>query len=179
MTKKNKVAGILSVILLIVFIISLITMLVTGVVVLFMFIAVPVGGFFDGLLDGFRSDSDSDYTMGEFVEITMAFITATMFVVVSSRLMEVLRTISAGTPFEAENADRFKRIAKVIFFAELAKLAIVPVAFLWAVLFGVEYGDGGGLSIDLTNWLGAAVALVLAEVFREGARLQEEQEFTV
>lgn len=175
MTKKNKVAGILSVILLIVFIVSLFVMIGTGIATLWMFLAVPIGS----LVDGIGGKADLEYTMGEFVEVCTGFITATMFLIVSARLMEVLKTISAGTPFETDNADRFKRIAKVIIIAELAKIALVPLAFLWAVIFGVEYGEKGGFAIDLTNWLGAAIALVLAEVFREGARLREEQEFTV
>lgn len=175
MTKKNKLAGILSVVLLIVFIVSIITAIVTGIVTVFMFFAVPIGA----VVSGFSGSVDGDHSMADFVEIFMAFVTAIMFVAVSARLMEVLKTISAGTPFEGENADRFKRIAKIIVIAELVKIALVPAAYVWSAIFGVDYGEGGSFSVDLTNWLGAAIALVLAEVFREGARLREEQEYTV
>jgi hypothetical protein len=36
-----------------------------------------------------------------------------------------------------------------------------------------------GMKIDLMAWFTIAIVVVLAEVFREGARLKEEQELTI
>jgi hypothetical protein len=35
------------------------------------------------------------------------------------------------------------------------------------------------INIDLSTWMSIAILIVLAEVFREGARLKEEQELTI
>ena len=177
MTKKNKLAGFLSVILRIIYIISLVAMVALGIASVVMFFAVPLEGVLNRI-PGFSLNL-SDFVMSDFVDVAKAFITTIMFVVVSRCLMVVLQTISDGTPFESDNADRFSIIAKVVVYAEIAKVAIVPFSGLIALLLDIEYGDGGAISLNLTNFLGAGIALVLAEVFREGARLREEQELTV
>ncbi len=177
MTSKNRLAGFMSVILRIIYIISLVAMVILGIASVVMFFAVPV----EGILDRINVDVDlhHDFVMSDFVDVAKAFITAVMFVVVSRCLMVVTQTISDGTPFEYDNADRFGIIARVVVYAELAKVAIVPFSAIVGGLMGVEYGEGGEISLNLTNFLGAGIALVLAEVFREGARLQEEQDLTV
>ncbi|WP_306252052.1 DUF2975 domain-containing protein [Parvularcula sp. IMCC14364] len=177
MIKKNKLAGFLSVILRIIYIISLVAMVVLGILSVATFFAAPLEGVLNRI-HGVDLDLN-DFAMSEFVDVAKSFITAVMFVVVSRCLMVVLQTISDGTPFETDNAARFSIIAKVVVYAELAKFAVVPVSGLIAMILGIEYGEGGQLSLNLTNFLGAGIALVLAEVFREGARLREEQELTV
>ena len=50
---------------------------------------------------------------------------------------------------------------------------------LLGAIVGVDYIEDATFQIELSNFLGAGIALVLAEVFREGARLRKEQELTV
>ena len=38
---------------------------------------------------------------------------------------------------------------------------------------------GGGLTLNLTAWFAILVVFVLAEVFREGARLRQDAELTI
>ncbi len=177
MTIKNRLAGFMSVILRIIYIISLVAMVILGILSVVMFFAMPLETILNRI-NGVTLDLN-EFEMADFVDVAKSFVTAIMFVVVSRCLMVVSQTISDGTPFENENADRFSIIAKVVIYSELAKVAIVPVSALIGVVFGIEYGEGGGISLNLTNFLGAGIALVLAEVFREGARLREEQELTV
>ncbi len=177
MSKTNKLAGFMSVVLRIIYVISLVAMVVLGIVSVVTFFAVPVEGILNRI-HGVDVDLN-DFVMANFVDVAKSFITAVMFVVVSRCLMVVTQTISNGTPFEDDNADRFSIIAKVVIYAEIAKVAIVPFSALIGLIMGVEYGEGGAIGLNLTNFLGAGIALVLGEVFREGARLREEQELTV
>ena len=176
MHNRAGLLNILTTILWIVHIIAWITLIGAGIVTIVLFFAVPIEGIINSY-DTASADIDND--MGDFVKAGQAFIGALMFMLVSRRLIDVLRTIKRSTPFETENAERFMMIGKVVVYAELAKIALAVAGGVLVALTPIVWGDGDGLDISLTNWLGAGIALVLAEVFREGARLREDQELTV
>ena len=62
------------------------------------------------------------------------------------------------------------------------QILAVVTAFL-ALFATVGPPEGADLKfdvrIDLSTWMSIAILIVLAEVFREGARLREEQELTI
>ena len=100
---------------------------------------------------------------------------------VLGQLRAVFRTLRDGHPFVAANATRIRRIAYVVIFGEFARFALGFVGNYYAMAhFSVD-----GLRFDVLpdlNVLAIVAGLiifVIAEVFREGTRLDEEQSLTV
>jgi hypothetical protein len=100
---------------------------------------------------------------------------------VLGQLRAVFRTLRAGKPFVAANATRIRRIAYAVILGEFLRSAFVYLGTHYAMThFLIQ-----GLRLE-TRWdlsIGAIIAgliiLVIAEVFREGTRLDEEQSLTV
>jgi hypothetical protein len=92
-----------------------------------------------------------------------------------SQLRRIFLTLTAGDPFHPANVRRLRMIG-----VTLAGLELVgyPVAFL-QVRVGVPAARAGGLVPSLIPWFAVLVIFVLAEVFREGARLRREAELTI
>lgn len=115
-------------------------------------------------------------TMGGFA-LTGATIAMAMIVV--DRLRRIFATLAAGDPFVPENADHLRVIWVAIAVFELARYLVSGVAVL--VLHLTEPADVrfAGLGVDVRIWFAVLVIFVLAEVFREGARLRQEQRLTI
>lgn len=97
------------------------------------------------------------------------------FVIILHRLRRIFRTLTMGDPFEPANVRRLREIGLVLavvtggsFLAQLTMSRIAP---------GVVTPQG--LSDLLTPIFSILVVFVLAEVFREGARLRRESELTI
>jgi hypothetical protein len=101
--------------------------------------------------------------------------TAVLLLIVS-RLRKVFGTLTAGDPFQPENVRRLRTVGLGL--AALEGLNML-YRFVGAVLLppGVVRAPGGWP--DLTAWFSVLVVFVLAEVFREGARLRREAELTI
>lgn len=95
--------------------------------------------------------------------------------VVADRLRRVFSTLIAGRPFDARNVRRLQEIGLALVALELAGYAL---AMLAPPALGTARRTGGD-GANLTGWFAVLVVFVLAEVFREGARLQAEAELTV
>lgn len=94
---------------------------------------------------------------------------------VADRLRRVFATLIAGRPFEPGNVRRLQEIGLALLVLELAGYAL---AMLAPVALGAPRPKGGD-GANLSGWFAILVVFVLAEVFREGARLQAEAELTV
>ena len=96
-----------------------------------------------------------------------------MLVAMLHRLRRVTLTVRNGDPFNERNPGDLRVIALLLalgqIFTTLAFLAI-PDSFR---------GEDVRFDLDLTSWFAVLIVLVLAEVFREGARLRAEAELTV
>lgn len=98
-----------------------------------------------------------------------------------TEVRNVFRSLSLGMPFVVANARRIRRVGIGVIVAELANTAIV---YFWSA-YASERFTAGGLSftasvdVNLITIVGGLVILVIAEVFQEGARLQEEQSLTI
>ncbi len=115
--------------------------------------------------------AEIDITYGDYLEVIAHFTTFGVLLYVVDRLLELLKTLRFGSPFVKENAERFRRIGYALVIGEAAK-----------IFFGVagRFLDSdyeGGL--DLISIVSIAAVFVLSEVFREGARMKEEQDLTV
>jgi hypothetical protein len=93
--------------------------------------------------------------------------------VIVGGLRRIFSTLTAGDPFHPDNVRRLRVIGLVLAALELDRY------FVWglsAVLPGIDQRDS---SFSLTAWFSVLVVFVLAEVFREGARLRREAELTI
>ena len=167
----KSLAQILSVILYISRIIIVILLVVMGIA----FVALLGAGIFEGsfrAVPGVNLKLGEDSVLPELLEVMAAGIGFWIAFDVVSRLIEILNSISRGTPFESDNAGRLSRIAKVLVFGVIASIVLTIAGEIFS-------REGAGIDVNLGWLLAAGVSAVLAEVFREGARLREEQEYTV
>jgi hypothetical protein len=95
-------------------------------------------------------------------------------IVIVGRLRRIFRTLTAGDPFHPENVRRLRVIGLTLAILELGRYAAAGLSHF---LMGGAVHIGGG--VNLTTWFAVLVIIVLAEVFREGARLRGEAELTI
>lgn len=91
------------------------------------------------------------------------------------RLRRIFQTLTAGDPFQPENVRRLRAIG-------FALALLEGFTYLFRFIVGWVFHDDVGapkLAIDLTPAFAVLVVFVLAEVFREGARLRSEAELTI
>lgn len=98
-------------------------------------------------------------------------------VFIVGRLKRVFTTLTQGDPFQPENVRRLRSIGFVLGGIELLSYAVRAVLSWWDQQ-GVQFRQVGE-DFNLTIWFAVLVVLVLAEVFREGARLRREAELTI
>ena len=99
--------------------------------------------------------------------------------VIIERLRRVFATLTAGDPFHPENVRRLQLIGAVLAGLELLRYPQALV-FTWLTPdIGPNRGLPPNLAPNLAAWFGVVVVFVLAEVFREGARLRREAELTI
>ncbi len=94
--------------------------------------------------------------------------------VILNRLRKVFVTLTAGDPFHPDNVARLRLVGALLAGLEIMRY-LVWVGSL-ALVPGI---DRTGPSISLSGWFSILVVFVLAEVFREGARLRREAELTI
>ena len=138
---------------------------------------IPLGNL-DISIDG-RSDPETvrRFLRGPAIPVTLAALSAYMagVVIIVGRLRQIFATLTRGDPFQPLNVQRLRVIGVTLIALECWNLFVPPL--LRRVLPG-ELGDSErGLS--LTGAFSILVVFVLAEVFREGARLRREAELTI
>jgi hypothetical protein len=82
--------------------------------------------------------------------------------------------MTAGDPFHPDNVRRLRVIALV-----LALIEINDYAFGAIDRFILNPRAHASFSLNLSAWFAVLVIVVLAEVFREGARLRRDAELTI
>ena len=94
--------------------------------------------------------------------------------VIVQRLRRIFGAMTAGDPFHPDNVRRLRVIALV-----LALLEVNDYAFGAIDHFVLSPHAHASFSLNLTAWFAVLVIVVLAEVFREGARLRRDAELTI
>jgi len=94
--------------------------------------------------------------------------------VIVGRLRRIFVTLTAGDPFHPDNVRRLRFIGLMLGALELGRYLFWG-ASAW-LLPGVSADER---AFSLTSWFSVLVVFVLAEVFREGARLRSEAELTI
>jgi hypothetical protein len=93
--------------------------------------------------------------------------------VIVDALRRIFMTLTAGDPFHPDNVKRLRLIGLMLAGLELGRYVVSAVA---PFLPWVKKVDA---NFNLTAWFSVLVVFVLAEVFREGARLRREAELTI
>ena len=102
--------------------------------------------------------------------------------VIVDRLRRLFASFSSGDPFRRENATHLRVIWITMVVVELSRYALLAA---WSILlenFAPASIQAASFSLNsdtLWSWMSILVLIALAEVFREGARLKEEQELTI
>jgi|CZCA01.1.fsa_nt_gi hypothetical protein len=104
-----------------------------------------------------------------------------VYLYVLYNLRRIFATLVAENPFARENVVRIRRIGGAVITGAVLK-SLVQTAFgffftHYVSVTGVDFR--AKLSLDLTTILLGLVILVLAEIFRLGSAMQEEQDLTV
>ena len=93
--------------------------------------------------------------------------------IIVQRLRRIFASMTAGDPFHPDNVRRLRVTALVLGLIEINR-------YLFAALDRFVLGlHPRRLSLDFTPWFAVLVIVVLAEVFREGARLRRDAELTI
>lgn len=95
---------------------------------------------------------------------------------VCMQLKRILSTLADGDPFVPQNGPRLTRIAVAIALVELARYVTV---FLLNAFVDLGSEQPVRLSINLAAWAAVVALFILAQVFREGSRLREEEKMTI
>lgn len=113
----------------------------------------------------------TDVNFVRFVEASGSLVA---FLVIVGRLRRIFATLIAGDPFHPDNVRRLRVIGLALAALEFGRYLVRAAA---AVLWPAAGQDS--MSVSLTAWFSVLVVFVLAEVFREGARLRGEAELTI
>lgn len=121
--------------------------------------------------DGINLDADISVSRGDYLGVAHHFVNFGVMLFVVNRLLEILKTLRFGTPFVKENADRFRGVGYALL---IGQGSVIAFGFL-SLIFDAD------IEIDMSPiaWLAIIAVFVLSEVFREGARMKEEQDLTV
>ena len=92
------------------------------------------------------------------------------------QLRRILSTLAEGDPFVPQNGPRLTRIAIAIALVELARYVTV---ILLNAFVDLGTDQPVRLSINLAAWAAVVALFILAQVFREGTRLREEEKMTI
>ena len=91
--------------------------------------------------------------------------------VLLSRMLAMVETVQAGTPFTLDNAVRLKTMALCMFVLQLLHLA-------FGVMVGVARAANADVnwSFSISGWLSVLLLFVLARVFKEAATIRDDLE---
>lgn len=94
--------------------------------------------------------------------------------VIVGTLRRIFVTLTAGDPFHPDNVGRLRLIGVMLAALECGRYVVRAVS-AW-MLPGIDRVEA---NFSPTAWFSVLVVFVLAEVFREGARLRREAELTI
>jgi len=100
--------------------------------------------------------------------------------VIVSRLKRLFANFISEKPFVMENASHLRVIWIAMLTLEVARYAVAGLAVGLAHLFKAGHGEMSvEFQLQLESWFAIFTLMVLAEVFRVGARMREEQDLTI
>lgn len=149
--------------------------------------AVFVLSFAISLLALFGVKPMKEHLFNEIAPLTSAvsaftmIVGTTVFLVILKQLKKICRTLANGDPFVPENAGRLRIIWIAVAAAEILRL-LSGVFLSWLHnTKSPQVSEDVVLTLDIRIyvWFLVIALIVLAEVFREGARLRQDQKLTI
>jgi hypothetical protein len=95
---------------------------------------------------------------------------------VLKRLLDIVKTVRAGDPFVAANADRLQAIAWVLLVLNLLGIVIGAIA---RTVSTPDHPVNINAGFSINGWLAVLLTFLLAHVFAKGAVMRKELERTV
>lgn len=143
-----------------------------------MVVAALLFSFNPALLDGVSLSTGAGAIASRWPAITGGLFAAALYVagvlVIVGELRRIFATLTAGDPFHPDNIRRLRLIGVMLAALELGRYVVWAMG-AW-IMPGVSREQP---HFNLTAWFSVLVVFVLAEVFREGARLRQEAELTI
>jgi hypothetical protein len=101
--------------------------------------------------------------------------------IIVSRLKRLFRNFASDEPFSADNAGHLRAIWIALLIVEISRYAIAALMKVLLLAIGPPANVAVTISppFSFISWAAILVLIVLAEVFREGARMREDQKLTI
>lgn len=125
----------------------------------------------DALRDGVAPDGDIEIT-GR-LTVLGGFLACSFTWWIINRLRRILLSVNQGDAFEFANVKRLQAVGLGLIGIQLTALML---AFVAPQAIGQSASD---YDFSLGSWLGILVVFILAEVFRQGSAMRDEQMTTV
>lgn len=127
-------------------------------------------GFIDGL-----SENDNDMRpllLNERATYLAAFIATLSTWWILNRLRRMFLAVNRGDAFERANVGRLQGVGLGLIGVQVSA-AILALTIPEGIVSDLDY------QVDLGAWLGILIVFMLAEVFRQGATMRDDQQMTV
>jgi len=112
-----------------------------------------------------------------FISSVSVVVVAAVFLIIVRQLRQICHTLVTGDPFVPENANRLRVIWIAAAAGELLRLAST-----FTISWVSKTSEGAAIQatdLRVYVWFMVLALIILAEVFREGARMRQEQKLTV
>jgi len=108
-------------------------------------------------------------------------VTLAAAIIIVGRLRLIFATVAKGDPFVEENAQHLRVVWVTLAIWEIARYALGGAAAATMFFFTGQALPRQEVKVEvsLSVWFAVLALIVLAEVFREGARLRDEQKLTI
>ncbi len=129
-------------------------------------------GFLDGLARDTKGEAPPGIRASQQLVYLAAFVASLSTWWVLNRLRRMFLAVNQGDAFDPANVGRLQGVG--------TGLIGIQVSFL-ILAVNVPAGIPGNLEydFDLGGWLGILIVFMLAEVFRQGAAMRDDQQMTV
>ncbi len=111
------------------------------------------------------------------VSSASVIVVALVFLIIVKQLRKICQTLVTGDPFVPENANRLRTIWIAVASGELLRLASTFVISWLSKNTGTT--DVQAPDLRMYVWFMVLAVIILAEVFREGARMRQDAKLTV
>ena len=173
-TRKNSMAAVLSTVVTVIFWLAIVLGTILFVILGIGLLGSLNGGEIDLPLVEARAEG---VPAGRLVAALVGLVVfAPGIAYICAQLRKILSTLADGDPFVPENAPRLTQIAVAIGLIEAIRMCSVLI-----LAATVDLGEGyvANININLAVWGAVIVLLILAQVFKEGTRLREEEKMTI
>lgn len=111
------------------------------------------------------------------ISLASVIVIAAVFLIIVAQLRQICKTLMTGDPFVPANARRLRIIWIAVAGGEVLRL--ISTIIISKVSQNSDEGLEVATDLRIYVWFMVLALIILAEVFREGARLRLEQKLTV